>query len=234
LTYALLKESALKKKLQELGIPTSGKRELLIRRHTEWLHLWNSNCDASEYKRKTKRELLKELETWERIQGGNANMPEAKVMRKDFDGAAHANAHKNQFDDLIADARKKRERANQDTEQKEESAEDGTMESMQPTDTTADGIGPDTENQRPSSVNPAKPYEGNDEALATIRAKVEETNRTGHIVSPPHNSMLGGSDSLLPSTSPEGIHPFSPPTSLKPMFSLPESPVLDVESSTIQ
>lgn len=104
----MMKEKDLKKKLQDLGIPAWGKKDLLIRRHTEWLHLWNSNCDASEDKRKSKRDLLRELDVWERTRGGRATASEAAVMRKDFDGKGHAEAHKSQFDELIAAARAKR------------------------------------------------------------------------------------------------------------------------------
>ena len=94
INYALLTEAKLRKKLQELGINASGKKDLMIRRHTEWLHLWNSNCDASDDRRKTKSELKRELDTWERTQGGLANASVAPVMKKDFDGKGHASTHK--------------------------------------------------------------------------------------------------------------------------------------------
>jgi E3 ubiquitin-protein ligase RAD18 len=61
----MLKEGALRKRLQEIGIPNWGSKELMRRRHLEWLNIYNSNCDADDTVRKNKRQLLKELEEWE-------------------------------------------------------------------------------------------------------------------------------------------------------------------------
>ncbi len=66
----MLKESALRKKLAELGLSTAGNRQLLERRHKEWLMLWNANCDSAHPKRRS--ELLQDLETWERTMGSRA------------------------------------------------------------------------------------------------------------------------------------------------------------------
>ncbi|PVI04626.1 DNA repair protein rad18, partial [Periconia macrospinosa] len=107
LNYAMLTETALKKKLRDLGIPSSGSKPVLIRRHQEWLNIFNSNCDAADNVRKPKRELLRELDAWERTQGGQASTKNSHIMKKDFDGAGHATIHKSQFDDLIAQARAK-------------------------------------------------------------------------------------------------------------------------------
>ncbi|KAF2265797.1 DNA repair protein rad18, partial [Lojkania enalia] len=107
LNYHLLKEGGLRKKLQELGIPSGGKKELLAQRHTEWLHLWNSNCDSDAPR--SKRELLQDLAVWERTRGAITSAAESKFMRKDFDVQRHATMHKSQFDDLIANARRKRD-----------------------------------------------------------------------------------------------------------------------------
>ena len=109
LSYGLLKEQALRKKLLDLGIPNHGPKPLLIKRHTEWVNLVNANCDSS--RPRTKRELLNELDIWERSQGRNIlnglGGNEASVMRKDFDGAAWATNHENDFQQLIAKARRK-------------------------------------------------------------------------------------------------------------------------------
>lgn len=87
------------------------------RRHIEWLNIFNSNCDADERVRKSKRQLVKELEEWENTQGGRADFKESRVMRKDFDGNGYAKTYKSDFDDLIAQARTKRQAPN--AEQKE-------------------------------------------------------------------------------------------------------------------
>ena len=111
LNYTILKDTALKKKLAELGIPNWGNKALLARRHGEWVNLWNANCDSS--KPRTKRELLHELDCWEKSQGGLAsNMVGgvnggSSVMKKDFDGSAWAANHNEDFQRLIAKARQK-------------------------------------------------------------------------------------------------------------------------------
>lgn len=111
LNYSLLKDTALRKKLSELGIPHGGPKDLLIRRHTEWVNLVNANCDSS--KPKTKRELIHELESWDRTQGRqilsscNGADSASSVMSKNFDGVAWASNHGNDFQALIAQARRK-------------------------------------------------------------------------------------------------------------------------------
>ncbi|KAI6832193.1 DNA repair protein rad18 [Hortaea werneckii] len=110
LNYSLLKEIGMRKKLEELGIPAWGNKQLMVRRHVEWVNLWNANCDSRQPR--TKRELLSELETWERTQGGRAPGGQASfaanVMKKDFDGAGWASKNKDEFSRLIADAKRKK------------------------------------------------------------------------------------------------------------------------------
>ena len=121
LSYGLLKDQALRKRMSDLGIPSQGPRLLLIKRHTEWVNLVNANCDSS--RPRTKRELLNDLDTWERSQGRNIQNGlggnEAAILKKDFDGAAWAAQHENNFQDLIAKARQK------PPAQKEDSSVDG-------------------------------------------------------------------------------------------------------------
>lgn len=124
-----MKDGALRKKLQEIGIPNWGSKDLMRRRHIEWLNIHNSNCDADERVRRPKRQLLRELEEWENTQGGRADTKESKVMRKDFDGSGYAKSHKRDFDDLIDQARKKR--AVREPEQKEESNGDAGQQPQQ-------------------------------------------------------------------------------------------------------
>ncbi|KAI9848102.1 MAG: E3 ubiquitin-protein ligase rad18 [Sclerophora amabilis] len=119
LNYSLYKENAMRKKLSELGIRASGPKSLLERRHTEWVNLWNANCDSN--RPRSKRELLHELDIWERSQGGLApgasyvggiggggGVSGNAVMKKDFDGAGWAATHNSEFKDLIARARQRK------------------------------------------------------------------------------------------------------------------------------
>jgi len=111
LSYSIMNENTLRKKIATLGIPTLGSKPLLIRRHTEWVNLWNANCDSS--KPRTKRELLHDLDIWEKTQGGNAPSTQGSsgsagaIMAKDFDGSAWSASHGNDFQRLIAQARQK-------------------------------------------------------------------------------------------------------------------------------
>ncbi|KAF1994767.1 DNA repair protein rad18 [Amniculicola lignicola CBS 123094] len=231
LTYALLRETQLRDKLKELGIPASGKKDLLIRRHTEWLHLWNSNCDSDQVK--TKRELLKELDVWERTQGGNARVVENKVMKKDYDGKAHADTHKSQFDELIANARRERAAL------KKKIAED-QIEGVQPTGT--EGQNPEPPHPKPPAIVEAvNPYEGNDSALAIIREKVEEANRGGNILQSleQHTSTSDLNTEAEPkvghrahSISSGIANPLGSPSRKMPMFTLPEDPVVDIDATS--
>ncbi|CAG8254029.1 unnamed protein product [Penicillium nalgiovense] len=112
INYTILKDNALRKKLRDLGIPDWGQKQLLQRRHTEWMNLWNANCDSKHPK--SKRVLLQELDIWERTQGGHATGPSPfttsnNVMRKDFDASEWSNNHDDDFKRLIANARKKSE-----------------------------------------------------------------------------------------------------------------------------
>ncbi|EEP80017.1 DNA repair protein rad18 [Uncinocarpus reesii 1704] len=111
INYPLMKENILRRKLKDLGIPDFGPKLLLQRRHTEWVNLWNANCDSRHPK--SKRELLRELDIWERTQGGQApslSREQANtIMKKDFDGAAWSAAHGDDYKRLIESAREKRE-----------------------------------------------------------------------------------------------------------------------------
>jgi E3 ubiquitin-protein ligase RAD18 len=105
LNYSLLTETALRKKLAEIRIPSYGSKPLMQKRHMEWMSLWNASCDSSSPQ--TKQELLRELETWDRTQGrqiANAQGPSG-VMAKDFDTKAWTESRKDDFADLIKRAK---------------------------------------------------------------------------------------------------------------------------------
>ncbi|KAI9665561.1 MAG: E3 ubiquitin-protein ligase rad18 [Alyxoria varia] len=124
ITYSIFRDQALRKKLSELGIPSWGSRQLLIKRHSEWLALWNANCDST--RPRPKATLMSDLEKWERSQGGHApqggasvfgcsanggsgtGFTAASVMQKGFDGNEWAQSHQDDFKSLIAKAREKR------------------------------------------------------------------------------------------------------------------------------
>ena len=111
LNYSLYSEPKLRRKLGELGISSAGPKHHLIKRHMEWVDLVNANCDSASPK--SKRELLRNLEEWEKAQGGSAmgsltQKKWAAVMEKNFDRASWSSAHGNDFQRLIEQARGQR------------------------------------------------------------------------------------------------------------------------------
>jgi E3 ubiquitin-protein ligase RAD18 len=106
LNYQFVKDQALKKKLVDMGLSAAGPRQLLERRFTEWVTLWNANCDATHPKSKT--ELRRELDVWDRTLGrNNVSLPGAQIKDKDFDGKGWSTTHDTDFKALIAKARSK-------------------------------------------------------------------------------------------------------------------------------
>ena len=121
LAYSMLKDTAFRKKMIELGLSTSGSRQMLEKRHQEWMTLWNANCDSARPKKRS--ELLHDLEVWERTMGSRApvmsraaNMG-AQIKDKDFDGSAWATKHDTSFKDLIARARSSRNNVGQEMDE---------------------------------------------------------------------------------------------------------------------
>ncbi|KAL6710380.1 E3 ubiquitin-protein ligase rad18 [Coniothyrium glycines] len=251
LNYAMLKEGAFRKKLQDLGIPNWGSKDLMKRRHIEWLNIYNSNCDAHDSERKSKRQLLKELSEWEETQGGRADTKESKIMKKDFDGDGYMKSHKSDFDDLIARARQKRSAPKSDEAADTNKLEDTLQSDAEHVkDTSNQDTDPPTTNGTthapypPSEIQAMKeyqprpltaqhPYENNESALASIRAKVQAANEG--LPQLPTLKMEPSLESARRrnSTTAEGMqNPLGSPSRKLPMFTLPTSPVKDVDNSS--
>ncbi|PSN62125.1 DNA repair protein rad18 [Corynespora cassiicola Philippines] len=248
INYATCNETTLRKKLKALGINSTGSKELMIRRHREWLNIYNANCDAGK-NRKSNKELLKELAQWENTLGGNAKVVESKIMKSDFDMRGHASTHKSQFEELIANARRKKPtpKAADPAEDKDETNTD-KMDGIERTTTTEQALDPHAESEpaiHPGAlkpVDPARPYQGNESALASIRAKVQQAKLSdskspslGHEPSGVTNGndhSTSNSGPTIPSEVPGIQNPFGSPTRKVSMFALPEQPVMDVENSS--
>ena len=119
LNYSILRDQALRKKMSELGISTSGSRQLMENRHKEWVTIWNANCDSS--RPKSRAELLNDLNNWERTQGGYglaalSSHYGAQIKDKNFDGAAWTTQHDSSFKDLVANARRSKLQAEKSTD----------------------------------------------------------------------------------------------------------------------
>jgi E3 ubiquitin-protein ligase RAD18 len=105
LSYSLLKEATLRKKLCELGIPHHGNKTALELRHREWVTIWNANCDAAKPRERTA--LLRDLDAWERVRTSQEpfHTPKWDVRNKNFDREEYSLQHNHSYQKLIARAR---------------------------------------------------------------------------------------------------------------------------------
>lgn len=147
INYSLMKDNALRKKLSDLGIPSTGPRALLIRRHAEWVNIVNANADSS--RPKSKRDMLRELDIWDRSTGrsiasggADSNNP-GSIMSKDFDGAAWSLSHQTDFQDLVSKARHTKQGCN--SPGKKQSTDQNTLQKEQ--------MGTDTSTNHPPVTN---------------------------------------------------------------------------------
>ncbi|BFZ56715.1 E3 ubiquitin-protein ligase rad18 [Savitreella phatthalungensis] len=97
LSYSALTEGKLRAALKELGLPTTGSKAQLQKRHLEMVHLWNSNLDAKQPR--SRRALLQDMATWERTVGRITH--QSKLSEEDVSRLRDGG----DFDDLIAKAR---------------------------------------------------------------------------------------------------------------------------------
>ncbi|KAK5121536.1 hypothetical protein LTR85_005369 [Meristemomyces frigidus] len=236
LNYSLLRDNAMRKKLEEIGIPGWGSKQLMVKRHTEWVNLWNANCDSNHPR--TKRELLHDLDTWERTQGGRAPNTQSGlangVMRKDFDGTGWASKNKDEFSRLIADARRKKSNpATASNPPKEEDApEDASKPALDGDEDSSphfnSASSPQPAPPQLPTEDSSQPYADNPDAIASIREKVEAANAGRHIepvMNAGFRSPEAQSESSAPSRAPGGDGAMAPPASLshKPSDPAPES-----------
>ncbi|XP_017568139.1 E3 ubiquitin-protein ligase RAD18 isoform X3 [Pygocentrus nattereri] len=63
--YTLLTMAELKRRLRECHLPTQGSRDQLIRRHQEFTHIYNAQCDA--LNPRSSEDIAKEVENNEKI-----------------------------------------------------------------------------------------------------------------------------------------------------------------------
>ncbi|ORX99446.1 hypothetical protein K493DRAFT_335740 [Basidiobolus meristosporus CBS 931.73] len=109
LCYNIMTDKQLRKVLKELGIPSHGDKAAMQRRHTEYLNLYNANCDSTNLK--STATLLKELRNWEKIHGSRS--PQSKSFKNvsQDELLAHAEKYSSEFDKLIQSATPKRKEA---------------------------------------------------------------------------------------------------------------------------
>lgn len=208
LNYSLLNEKALRKKLTELGIPSTGTKPQLSKRHTEWVNLWNANVDAGAPR--SKRELLDGLRKWDRSVGrepdqfGTAN----QVMRKDFDAKAWSSGNKDDFARLIEQARQGRKKQVSATEK---------------TDQEKDAMNVD---QQPQPLDPEQdlPDGYHDASVPQENYPEPESESTPSSAQPQHAPPKIPRATSLPE------HFADPGQKSMAMFEVPGQPITDVET----
>ncbi|KAK3059704.1 hypothetical protein LTS18_010232, partial [Coniosporium uncinatum] len=250
LNYALLKEGPLRKKLQELGVPAWGSKELMIRRHTEWVNLWNSSCDSS--RPRSKRELLHDLDIWERSQGGSArDAGGSGVMKKDFDGDGWATKHRDQFADLLANARKKRSTPTGTDENDKEAASQSEHPVSTPNDDQQGGQTMPTAHMRNTTLEAtardldriaAEPLYGMAAPKTSSQRTADDAEMQDMVPSnQPNGNVSEGQPAspmqaqVLSHNNPSSLpsHLASPTTRRKPMFEVPADPIVDMDGDGI-
>ncbi|NXX35572.1 RAD18 ligase, partial [Nicator chloris] len=113
--YNLLSDRDLRRKLKEHGLSTSGTRQQLIRRHQEFVHMYNAQCDS--LKPKSVAEVVKELEKNEKIRVQlECNKPAENSLtftkdqtEEEIDGihAEYRNKHRSEFKFLVDQVNKR-------------------------------------------------------------------------------------------------------------------------------
>lgn len=205
---------------------------------------------------------MADLDRWERTQGGKAREAgENEILRKDFDGIGWARNHKSEFDELIANARKKRESpapAPAKMEGESEAAKDGEKEETSEQPVTTNGVTREDEHT-PIPQTTAEPT-----ALAAIPAQ-PRTPKHNELVSRPVSPVPGFNlsrsihegtpvdDTIRHQPNPQLEHGTEtnretdavevPAETMfhhesrvvkKPMFELPKDPVVDTEMSGVK
>ncbi|NXK34864.1 RAD18 ligase, partial [Piprites chloris] len=107
--YNLLSDRDLRKKLKEHGLSISGTRQQLIKRHQEFVHMYNAQCDS--LNPKSVAEVVKELEKNEKIRvqlecnkPGENSLTFTKDQTEEEIDEIHAeyrNKHKKEFKFLV-------------------------------------------------------------------------------------------------------------------------------------
>ncbi|XP_013392094.1 uncharacterized protein LOC106160123 [Lingula anatina] len=113
LVYNLMSDKDIRKKLKDIGLPSQGDRQTLIKRHHEFTMLYNSQCDS--LNPKSAQEIIKDMERHERTKSKLALTASTQTRLAFEKGDSAENVekaqkeyvkkHKSQFDDLIAKAK---------------------------------------------------------------------------------------------------------------------------------
>ncbi|NWU42675.1 RAD18 ligase, partial [Hylia prasina] len=154
--YNLLSDRDLRKKLKEHGLSTSGTRQQLIKRHQEFVHMYNAQCDS--LNPKPVAEVVKELEKNEKIRvqlecnkPGENSLTFTKDQTEEEIDEIHAeyrNKHRSEFKFLVDQVNKRWKKIG---ERKAESAQNKEEVSVQELPAATE-----PEEEHPTAVVPGK------------------------------------------------------------------------------
>ncbi|XP_072276566.1 E3 ubiquitin-protein ligase RAD18 isoform X2 [Pyxicephalus adspersus] len=105
--YNLLSERDLRKRLKEAGLSTHGTKQQMIRRHQEFVHMYNAQCDS--LNPKSAAEIIKEIEKSEKVRSsleakrGSAMTFKKEQSEKEIDEIhqQYRTKHKSEFKQLV-------------------------------------------------------------------------------------------------------------------------------------
>ncbi|XP_015271052.1 PREDICTED: E3 ubiquitin-protein ligase RAD18 [Gekko japonicus] len=140
--YNLLSDRDLRKRLKQYGLSTHGTKQQLIKRHQEFVHMYNAQCDS--LNPKSVEEIVKELENNERTRAqleskmaGKDRLTFANHLEENEIDEVHRDyrkKHKAEFQLLIDQMNKRKKKANkikteeEEPQQKEAAAENPPLE----------------------------------------------------------------------------------------------------------
>ncbi|XP_062441634.1 E3 ubiquitin-protein ligase RAD18 isoform X2 [Rhea pennata] len=143
--YNLLSDRDLKKKLKEQGLSTHGTRQQLVKRHQEFVHMYNAQCDS--LNPKSVAEIVKELEKNEKIRvqlefnkpGENSLTFTKDQTEKEIDEvhADYRKKHRSEFQFLVDQVNNRWKKSGKRKTESAQNTGEATAEKL-PTDTGDD------------------------------------------------------------------------------------------------
>ncbi|XP_069499575.1 E3 ubiquitin-protein ligase RAD18 isoform X2 [Ambystoma mexicanum] len=116
--YNLLSDRDLRKRLKEVGLSSHGTKQQLIKRHVEFVHMFNAQCDS--LNPKSAAEIVKEIEQNEKIRaqlqtkrGENSLTFSKDQSEQEIEGihSDYRQKHKNEFQFLVDQVKNRRKKA---------------------------------------------------------------------------------------------------------------------------
>ncbi|XP_077307702.1 E3 ubiquitin-protein ligase RAD18 isoform X2 [Lithobates pipiens] len=112
--YNLLSERDLRKRMKEAGLSTHGTKQQMIRRHQEYVHMYNSQCDS--LNPQSAAEIIKEIEKNEKVRSSLVAKQESAMTfkkeqsEKEIDEIhqQYRKKHKSEFQQLVEQVKGRR------------------------------------------------------------------------------------------------------------------------------